>query len=286
MTNKHALNSVLLHLLDQLVLLHDLLGHDHVEILHQLALVRHDALSRGLRLLEALDDVLRVLHLRRRGREHAIRDVHSGGVNQGLAIESELLALQVMHILNAHLDALLLESDEIAHVQVHAIQNHLVVLLRSQNHQLQGRLQGATRVHVQLLRQVARAHDDARVARKAAADLIGIENAAGRLDQTPNLLHLIENKNSNRLGVGSALLHDAVHLQNLPINPGNNDHLFRAFDLGQSDRVAARGRHAAKIVLSPRGFQTVDAHANLTQSVASLSHLLIHHLSGFGLYGK
>lgn len=45
-----------------------------------------------------------------------------------------------------------------------------------------------TRVHVQLLRQIARSHDDARVARKTTANLVRIQDSTRRLDQTPDFL--------------------------------------------------------------------------------------------------
>lgn len=277
------LNSVALHLLDQVVLLNDLLRHNHMEILNEFSLVGHDALSRRLRLLEARNDVLGVFHLRRRGSEHSVRDIHSRRVNQRLSVEPELLALRITRDFLTHLLALLLEADKVAHVQINAVQNNLVVLLRGENHQLQGSLQGATRVHVELLGEIARSHDDARVARKTAADLVGIQNTARRLNQTPNLLLLIHTIHVYRLRVRSALLHNAIHLQNLDMNTTLGTHLFRTLNLREGNGVAARSGNKTKIVFSPRRFETVDAHANLAKSVATLSHLLVHHLPSLRL---
>lgn len=122
------------HLFNQFVLLHDLLRHHHVEILNQLSLVRNDspmdqislqnALSVLLRIMEALDDVPSVLHFLLRGSKHAVRDIDRRGVNQRLAIKTELLSLEIACNDHHNLQALLLESLQVLHVQIHAIENN------------------------------------------------------------------------------------------------------------------------------------------------------------------
>lgn len=122
------------HLFNQFVLLHDLLRHHHVEILNQLSLVRNDSPMDQISLqthfpffsciMEALDDVPSVLHFLLRGSKHAVRDIDRRGVNQRLAIKTELLSLEIACNDHHNLQALLLESLQVLHVQIHAIENN------------------------------------------------------------------------------------------------------------------------------------------------------------------
>ena len=89
-----------------------------------------------------------------------------------------------------YFQTLLLKAHEVLHIQVHTIQNHLVILLGRQHDELEGSLESTTGRNVQLLRQVTCSHDDAGVAGKTAANLVGIQDSARSFDQTPDFLYM------------------------------------------------------------------------------------------------
>src|SRR4051812_26529030 len=124
-----------------------------MEILDELAVDEHDGLALFFGFLMRRDDLLRVRELLGRWRVHLVAWLHLRRMDERLAVEAELEALQAGG----------LETVHVLEVQVNAIEDRDVVRARREqtNRKRRQHREPLARVtRVKILGEVARAHDE------------------------------------------------------------------------------------------------------------------------------